>query len=154
MYSMFRDVGLSICLLYLFKFFFEIKIGGRSFRYCQRPKTRWQMATVHHRRLPSPSPPLPRMWTVSETRRPAFLLPFDALLLITFSCCSTSALSIRSLSSSSVPVGPTQVSKPQTPKWYSRQGSWHKTWCVCYPQDDRALAPSPVLYFDSNFFLS
>jgi hypothetical protein len=31
MYSMFRDVGLSIRLLYLFKVFFEIKIGNGLF---------------------------------------------------------------------------------------------------------------------------
>jgi hypothetical protein len=36
----------------------------------------WQMATVHHRRLPSPSPTLPRMWTVSGNSSPGIPSPF------------------------------------------------------------------------------
>jgi len=32
------------------------------------------------------------------------------------------------------------------PKWYSRQGSWHKT-CVCYPQDGRSSSSFVFLFF-------
>ncbi len=78
-------------------------------------------------------------------------IPFSALV----KWADTPSALIASSESWPKLVNSTSVIRMTIPKWYSRQGSWHKTFCVCYSRTIRALALSSSLYLKiQNFFLS
>ena len=77
---------------------------------------------------------------------------------LNFTCCRVSSWNISTRFIPFVGGGSTLIPRrswhehawvlmKQLPKWYCRQGSWHKTCCVCYPQDDRSCCSFAFLYF-------